>query len=258
MNAYPEMKVTISVPVTSKQDYYQKFNDKEIKDSIEKFLKKYNISKMRNFEYDSNSFKMLGYFDKDDLLHWTTKDLETDLFIEERRRMSFAKQNFIDIDTDPKSAESILERNNDYTYFEFDEINHHSITDYVDKYLEKRIKDDKERSIVAKYMGKFVGGDDWTSLKSKHSKTESTNKVPLKTLMRYILVLHMRESEAKRFLEYCSKSFSPINPEDRYYLGLLRSSNRSIEWINSYCTKVGIQPIFNPNVISFETENYKY
>ena len=114
--------------------------------------------------------------------------------------------------------EVILEKGIRPVKFDCTKLYMNSITDYIEEYINCRYSSENDIKIVKKHLYTVVGGEDnKTSIRSKHSNEDKRTTTSVSMLMRYIIGLHMNTEEAKDFLCFCGKSFSPVSKEDYIY-----------------------------------------
>lgn len=254
---HPEMKITICVPIVTLDDYKQKFDQQKIEDSINKFFKNNEGLEHREFNYDKSSFEKLEYFDALMLEKYSVREImeagESDIDVRSHRnpkrnneyRLVTGGNGFLDWD------KVVLDGGKRPVEFDMTELPEKSVNFYIQTYITKRFESESDQKYVRSYVNKVLSGDNSsTSLKSKHGIEEKRTTISVPVLMRYILALHMDENEAKQFLSFCGRTFSPVSKEDQTYLKLIKLKKyvydeNDIYKINGYCNQEKINQIFD-------------
>lgn len=232
VEAYPQMKVTLCMPVASQDEYIEKFDKDKLIKSLDNFYKDNEVF-VRTFAYSKS------YFDSFDDDYCAPAEV---CFVEEMRcpRPKERPQGHL---FHPFINESTLYLESGIRPVKFDmnKLCILSVTEYIETYIKTRWVDDDQIKVVRKYIGdEFLN----TSLKAKHNNPSKRTTISPEVLMRYVLTLHMNEEEAKDFFLFCGRGFSPVSAEDVIYLYLINHKVYSQAEVNSCCAAKKIHVVF--------------
>ena len=168
---HKKMEVTICMPVVSMEDYNEKFDTKAIDKAIKEFFEENSESKIREFEYDENSFTNLDRKDVNELLDYDTvlahsygEDGEPDQYRRFYAKMA-NKTTFLDV------KEVLLDSGKRPVTFDMTKLNEKSVTFYIETYITTRYINPSDQNEIRKHVNLTVSGsNDSTSLKTKHGK----------------------------------------------------------------------------------------
>lgn len=237
---YPTMNVTICMPLTNVKEYEEKFDENELRASIEKYFKKNESLNIREFEYDETSFKKMDSHPIDFLLDYSDSELLEVEYSAKKGIYSSPKKQFLN------EMDVLLEIGNRNIKLDYEKYNIDSIGLYISYYLKQRYEKEDTIKVVERHVYEIVGGvENKTSLKSKHEDANRRSNVTTSMLMRYILALHMTMEEANDLLLFCGKAFSPVSKEDTTYKILIEMKKYDIYQVNDLCDKKQIKRIFN-------------
>lgn len=264
VTAYKEMDVTICIPINDKEDE-DSFDPVALDKSVEEYFKKNTDLKMREFKYSPEFFLDLESDTLESYLNITDAQLK-----ENGRRFrrehpcevccgEFQTLSKVEKISPPKEKYvDLLESGERPTRFDMTKLTLVSITNYIDEYINRRFKKPEHIKLVKKHVDGYLTDDSASSIKSKHNNEKKRTTVSVTMLMRYILALHMDQTEADDLLMFCGRVFSPVSKTDQVYKKIIKRKEYRKFQANTLCLDEKVEQIFGYEELVEDEKTHEY